>query len=43
MTPYNEAEFRAGMKQLLQQDDNLRACRWIGPKSEEGSVRVLFN
>ena len=43
MTPYNEAKFRAGMKQLLQQDDNLRACRWIGPKSEEGSVRVLFN
>ena len=43
ISPYNEEEFRTEMKKLLQEDNNLRSCRWIGPKSGEGSVRVLFN
>lgn len=43
MSPYNEVEFRAEMKRILQEDNNLHSCRWVGPKSAEGSVRVLFN
>lgn len=43
MSPFNENEFRAGMKKLLQEDDNMRSCGWIAPKGAEGSVRVLFN
>lgn len=43
ISPYNEEEFRTEMKKLLLVDNNLRSCGWIGPKSGEGSVRVLFN
>lgn len=43
ISPYNEAEFRIELKKLLQEDNNLHSCGWIGPKSAEGSVRVLFN
>ena len=43
MAPFNEAEFRAEMRKIMQEDNNLRSCGWIGPKSAEGSVRVLFN
>lgn len=43
MSPYNEVEFRAEMKRILLEDNNLHSCGWVGPKSGEGSVRVLFN
>lgn len=43
MSPYKEVEFRAEMKRILLEDNNMHSCGWVGPKSDEGSVRVLFN